>query len=142
MTNRRIQAAVRVAVAAAWLTAGIANATDGYFSNGHGMKSIGMGGAAVAVAQEPFAGAVNPASAAFLGNEWQLGVSWFSPERSASRTGSGPANESEITGAFMYAANNSVTGPSLFVGFGLPPTTTDSVEMKEYQVGLAYSRKF
>ena len=42
----------------------------------------------------------------------------------------------------MYAANNSVTGPSLFVGFGLPPTTTDSVEMKEYQVGLAYSRKF
>ncbi len=35
-------------------------ATDGYFANGYGMKSIGMGGAAIAVAQEPFGGAVNP----------------------------------------------------------------------------------
>jgi len=68
-----------------------ANATDGYFANGYGMKSIGMGGAAVAVSQEPFAGAVNPATAAFLDNQWQVGLSWFSPRRSASRSGSGPA---------------------------------------------------
>jgi long-chain fatty acid transport protein len=49
---------------------------------------------------------------------------------------------SEITGAFMYAADNSVTGPSLFVGFGAPPTTTETIGMKEYLFGLAYSRKF
>ena len=68
-----------------------AQATDGYFANGYGMKSIGMGGAAVAVAMEPFGGAVNPGAMSFLGNEWQLGMSWFSPRRDASRSGSGPA---------------------------------------------------
>jgi len=69
-----------------------AQATDGYFANGYGMKSIGMGGAGVAIAQEPFGGAVNPGAMSFLGNEWQLGVSWFSPRRSAERTGSGMGN--------------------------------------------------
>lgn len=69
-----------------------AQATDGYFANGYGMKSNGMGGAAIAVAQEPFGGAVNPGAMSMLGNEWQLGVSWFSPHRNASRTGSDPAN--------------------------------------------------
>jgi len=68
-----------------------AQATDGYFANGYGMKSIGMGGAAVAVAQEPFGGAVNPGAMSFLGNEWQFGAAWFSPLREASRTGSGQA---------------------------------------------------
>jgi hypothetical protein len=61
-----------------------AHATDGYFANGYGMKAIGMGGAAVAVAQEPFGGAVNPGAMSFLGNEWQLGVAWFQPLREAS----------------------------------------------------------
>ena len=55
------------------------------------MKSIGMGGAAIAVAQEPFGGAVNPGAMSFLDNQWQLGVAWFSPHRSAERTGSGQA---------------------------------------------------
>jgi long-chain fatty acid transport protein len=68
-----------------------AQATDGYFANGYGMKSNGMGGAAVAVAMEPFGGAVNPGAMSFLDNQWQFGVAWFSPDRSASRTGSGQA---------------------------------------------------
>jgi long-chain fatty acid transport protein len=76
------------ALAAAGLMSQAAYATDGYFANGYGMKSIGMGGAAVAVAQEPFGGAVNPGAMSFLGNEWQVGASWFSPHRSADRTGS------------------------------------------------------
>ncbi len=83
--------ALCAALAAAGLVAPVANATDGYFANGYGMKSIGMGGAAVAVAQEPFGGAVNPGAMTFLGNEWQLGLSWFSPRRDAERTGTGPA---------------------------------------------------
>ena len=73
------------------VAAATAHATDGYFANGYGMKSIGMGGAAAAVAIEPFGGAVNPGAMSFLDNQWQLGVSWFSPDRSASRSGSGPA---------------------------------------------------
>jgi long-chain fatty acid transport protein len=50
--------------------------------------------------------------------------------------------KSEVTGAFMYAAKNSVTGTSLLVGFGLPPTTAEKIEMKEYLLGIAYSRRF
>ena len=68
-----------------------AQATDGYFADGYGMKSNGMGGAAVAVAMEPFGGAVNPGAMSFLDSQWQLGVAWFSPHRSAERTGSGQA---------------------------------------------------
>jgi long-chain fatty acid transport protein len=63
-------------------------------------------------------------------NQWSAGVTWKLDK------------VSEITGAFMYAENNSVTGSSLFVGFGLPPSTTDSIAMKEYLLGIAYSRKF
>jgi long-chain fatty acid transport protein len=82
---------VCLALAAAGLAPTLAQATDGYFANGYGMKAIGMGGAAVAVAQEPFGGAVNPGAMSFLGNEWQLGLSWFSPRRDSSRSDSGMA---------------------------------------------------
>jgi len=80
-----------LALAAAGILPQVVHATDGYFANGYGLKSIGMGGAAIAVAQEPFGGAVNPGAMSFLGNEWQLGVAWFSPSRQASRSGSGQA---------------------------------------------------
>ena len=49
---------------------------------------------------------------------------------------------SEITGMFMYAQDNSVTGTSLFAKLGAPPTTTEMISMHQYQVGIAYSRKF
>jgi len=42
----------------------------------------------------------------------------------------------------MYAQNNSVTGPSLFIGLGLPPTTTETIAMKQTLLGVAYARKF
>jgi long-chain fatty acid transport protein len=79
--------ALALALAAAGLASGVACATDGYFANGYGMKSIGMGGAAIAVAQEPFGGAVNPGAMSFLDSQWQFGAAWFSPHRSASRSG-------------------------------------------------------
>jgi long-chain fatty acid transport protein len=99
-------------LAALLLAATQAHSTDGYFANGYGMKSIGMGGAGTAVAQEAFGGAVNPGAMSFLGNEWQLGLSWFSPQRSASRSGSGPAGidasvDSDSTSFFIpeFAVN-------------------------------------
>ena len=63
-------------------------------------------------------------------NQWSLGTTYRIDK------------VSEITGAFMYAQNNSVTGPSLFIGFGAPPTTTETIQMKEYLLGIAYNRKF
>jgi long-chain fatty acid transport protein len=64
-----------------------ANATDGYFSHGYGMKAKGMAGAATASTDDAFFGANNPAAAAFVGNRIDLGVDVFSPRREVSRTG-------------------------------------------------------
>ena len=84
MRYRRIAAAL-AAVGLAWPAAALA--TDGYFSHGYGMKAKGMGGASTAVAQDAFGGANNPATMAFAGNQFAIGLDWFSPHRSAQRTG-------------------------------------------------------
>ena len=62
-----------------------AHATNGYFAHGYGVKAQGMGGAAVAMTDNAFAGANNPATAAFAGNRWEVGATLFSPRRSMSR---------------------------------------------------------
>jgi long-chain fatty acid transport protein len=64
-----------------------AQATNGYFSHGYGMKAKGMGGAATATASDAFGGANNPASMAFVGNRIDLGADLFSPRREMSRAG-------------------------------------------------------
>lgn len=65
-----------------------AMATNGYFSHGYGMKAKGMGGAAVASTDSAFAGANNPAAAAFAGDRLEIGLDVFMPKRGFSRTGS------------------------------------------------------
>ena len=75
------------AVAVAALATTSAFATDGYFPHGYGMKALGMGGASVAMTDNAFAGANNPAMAAFAGGRYDLGVNLFMPKRGASRTG-------------------------------------------------------
>ena len=54
--------------------AGSAYATNGYFGHGYGMKAKGMAGAATASSDDAFGGANNPASMAFAGNRFDLGV--------------------------------------------------------------------
>lgn len=66
-----------------------AQATNGYFAHGYGIKAKGMGGASVAMTHDAFAGANNPAAAAFAGNRWDLGAEIFSPKRSATRPNAG-----------------------------------------------------
>lgn len=75
------------ALALATLAMG-AHATNGYFSHGYGIKAKGMGGAGVALHQDAFAGANNPAQAAFAPEGYEVGMDVFSPKRSMSRTGS------------------------------------------------------
>ncbi len=84
----------RPAALAAMLALGAsgAMATNGYFAHGYGIKSQGMGGAVTALAQDGFAGANNPAAAAFAGDRLDIGASLFNPERSASRTGGASAD--------------------------------------------------
>jgi long-chain fatty acid transport protein len=66
-----------------------AQATDGYFPHGFGLKAKGMGGAATALSQDGFAGANNPAASAFAGNRFEIGGDVFMPDREMSRTGTG-----------------------------------------------------
>ncbi len=94
-------------VAAVLATGSAAWATDGYFPHGYGMQSLGMGGASVAVTGNTFAGANNPALAAFAGNRFEVGANVFMPKRGATRTGG--------TG-MMAGMNGSVeSGSSTFI---------------------------
>lgn len=78
-----------LAVALAFAAPMAAQATDGYFSHGYGLKNKGMAGAGVALTHDAFGGANNPASGVWVGERVDLGLEWFSPRRKASRSGSG-----------------------------------------------------
>jgi len=93
-------------------------ATDGYFAHGYGVRASGMGGAGVAVALEPFGGAINPAAMGFLGNMWQVGATWFSPDRSIERSGSGMAG---IDGSVRSESRNFLI-PEFGVNWVVNPT--------------------
>jgi long-chain fatty acid transport protein len=87
-------------IALATLAAGplaSAMATNGYFSNGYGMKALGMGGASVAMTDNAFAGANNPATAAFAGNRMDVGLNDFMPNRSGSVGSTGTSSTSDST---------------------------------------------
>jgi len=56
-------------------------ASDGYFALGYGTASKGMGGVGVALPLDSLSAASNPASLASVGNQFDLGLSWFNPNR-------------------------------------------------------------
>lgn len=73
----------------ALLAAGSAYATNGYFPHGNGIKAKGMGGASAAMTDDAYAGYTNPAAAVWEGgNRAEVGLEFFSPKRSMSRSGS------------------------------------------------------
>jgi long-chain fatty acid transport protein len=73
----------------ALFAAGSVYATNGYFSHGYGIKAMGMGGAATALAQDSMGGATNPASMVWAGSRLDVGLVAFSPKRDAERSGAG-----------------------------------------------------
>lgn len=74
-------------------------ATDGYFSHGFGVKSEGIGGVGIALPQDGLAAATNPAGTAFVQDRADVGLTWFSPKRSASIAGNnlGPGGSADGT---------------------------------------------
>jgi long-chain fatty acid transport protein len=97
-------------------------ATDGYFSHGYGMKAKGMAGVSVARTDDAFGGANNPAQGVFVGDRVDAGVDWFSPVRSAERSGAAipPLNgkvdsgrENFLIPEFGY---NKMINPNMSVG--------------------------
>jgi long-chain fatty acid transport protein len=64
-----------------------AQATNGYFSSGYGVKAQGLAGAGIALPQDALAAATNPAGTALVGERADLGLTVFVPKRSADITG-------------------------------------------------------
>ncbi len=99
-----------------------AHATDGYFPHGYGMKAKGMGGASIAVAQDAFGGANNPATMAFSGSQFAIGADLFSPWRKAERTGGaafgldGAADSESNYFGIPEVAYNRMVRPDLSLG--------------------------
>lgn len=74
------------------LTAGVmasplAHATNGYFPIGVGPKTEAMGGVGIALPQDSFAAAANPAGMAMVGDRVDFALTWFKPNRHADITG-------------------------------------------------------
>ncbi len=98
-----------------------AGATDGYFSSGYGMKALGRGGASVAVPGDAMGGANNPATMVFSGTRVDLGISLFSPDRSAARSGNafglnGVAHSSNSSFVIPEFGYNQMINPRLSLG--------------------------
>jgi len=85
-------------------------ATDGYFSNGIGVRYKAMAGAGVAWYLSPMAGANNPAAPVFYGNGYDISVSYFNPNRGYTVTG-GPSFR---TGTFGLAPGTVESGSTSF----------------------------
>jgi len=83
-TNRSKPTTQIAILGLAALAAASAQATDGYFDYGYGVQAKGIGGAGVAYPQDGLAPASNPAGVAFLANRFDLGFTYFRPDRSAS----------------------------------------------------------
>ena len=101
--------------------AGSAFATNGMFSHGYGMKSKGMAGASSAMHDDAFAGANNPAAAAFAGDRIDLGVDLFSPRREATMGG--------FFGPGMDATVDSESNYFLIPEFGYNQMVSDSLAL-------------
>jgi long-chain fatty acid transport protein len=77
---------VAVAVAAAFAPLA-AYATNGYAPHGIGVKAQGMGGVGIALPQDSIAAGANPAGMGFVGDRFDVGLTWFRPDRDAQITG-------------------------------------------------------
>jgi long-chain fatty acid transport protein len=96
-------------------------ATDGYFAMGYGTASKGMGGSGAALPLDALSSASNPASLAFLGNRFDMGVAWFNPSRSYEVKGapSGYPNTFPLTPGTVDSDSEHFIIPSLGVNWQL-----------------------
>lgn len=86
-TTRKHLAATAAMAAGMAFTATSAQATEGYFQHGYGLRQSALAGAGVADSDDPMALSLNPAGIVGAERQFQGGISLFSPMRSF--TGSG-----------------------------------------------------
>lgn len=98
----------------------VAQATNGYFSHGYGIKAKGMGGATTALSQDAMIAATNPAGMAFIGDRFDAGIEWFSPQRDAARNGAAAIDGSTDSGSTNFfipeLGLNKMINPNFSIG--------------------------
>ena len=90
----------------------LANATNGYFAHGVGIKNRALAGAGVAFPQDAMAGATNPAGMAFVGNRYDIGAVLFNPDREYS---AGPSLANGNGGAFTVGPQSIDSDDDFFI---------------------------
>jgi long-chain fatty acid transport protein len=90
--------AIRTAALSLSLVSLPAFATNGYFSDGFGNKSQGEGGVGIALPQDTFAAASNPAGTALVGNRLDVGLTWLLPQRGAQVAGNAFGADASYSG--------------------------------------------
>lgn len=116
------------AVTGAVLATGTAQATNGYFKHGYGVKSMGMAGGGVAFANNSaMIIATNPAGLADVDNQFNAELSWFRPERGYEQTpGQALDNNFQPNGPAMPAQSaDSDSERFLIPGLGAAYALTD-----------------
>ena len=83
MKTKNLNATVCLSALGLLALSGAATATNGYFTHGVGSESKGLAGSGVGsdAAHGPIIAASNPALAVFAEDNWEVGVSAFSPMR-------------------------------------------------------------
>jgi len=98
--NRTLRSVLPIVIASL-LIVNSAFATDGYFLTGYGTKQQGQGGAGVAKPGDSLAGATNPAGLILVGNRFDIGLTVFRPNRSATIIGNQlPPGYPNVNGAY------------------------------------------
>ncbi len=119
------------AITGATFAAGSAHATNGYFSHGYGVKSMGMAGGGVAFANDNVMSiASNPASLTDVSNQAHVDISWFKPVRGYEYSTTSPMGTVSGSGD---SDKESFFIPSL--GFSYSLTDKDSIGIAVYGNG-------
>ncbi len=121
-SGRRISSFASLLLAGAALCMpGTAQATDGYFVNGVGAKSKGAGGVAIAMPQDAFGIATNPASATAIEHRLDVGFEIFIPDRGSEIIG----NQAGLDG--VYSGNDA--NPFILPEFAYVRPLSDTVSI-------------
>ncbi|MHB8919824.1 MAG: OmpP1/FadL family transporter [Halothiobacillus sp.] len=117
-------------VAATLFASGAANATNGYFSHGYGVKSMGMGGGGVALPNDSaMIIATNPAGITETGTQVNFDISWFHPVRGYAFTNNATLQQ------FGFPASGSATSGSS--NFYIPEFSASYAIDNSNSIGIA-----
>ncbi len=152
------------------LSAGSAQATNGYFSSGYGIASQGMAGAGGAMSLDTQAAANNPAGMYALGNRVDLSISFFAPYRDTITNGgnfiksqaAGDKTKSRSTlflipamgvnfdrGDYTFGVTLTANGgmntdypKTIFQNGALSTSGRTGIDLAQALIGFTYARKF